>query len=92
MGSAAATAMRMGLGDVRRDLDLCNKKQNTQSKRWCQTIKRRDNKPEGSQQKRQTRAYMIFRYLQSSKTGMLNISKTVACQKIRPPPHHHSRW
>ena len=49
------------LGDGRRDLDLCNKKQNTQSKRWCQTIKRLHNKHEGSQQKRQTRAYMIFR-------------------------------
>ena len=60
---------RRGVGEVeplvdgRRDLDLCNKKtkQNTQCKRWCQTIKRLHNKHEGSQQKRQTRAYMIPR-------------------------------
>ena len=66
------------MGESDRDLDLC-KKRNTQSKRWCQTIKRLHNKHEGSQRKLHTCAYMIFRYLQSSNTDMLNISKTVAC-------------
>ena len=69
MGSAADGLRRRDreaerLGDERRDLDLCNT-QNTQSKRWCQTTKRVHNKHEGSQRKLQTRAYMIFRYLQS---------------------------
>ena len=68
--------------DGRRDLDLCYKKLNTQMTRWCQTIKRLHNKHEGSQRKLQTCA---FRYLQSSKTDMLNRSKTVACQEFRRP-------
>ena len=78
MGSAAAKAKRSCWG-MSAAIWTSAKKRNTQSKRWCQTIKRLHNKHEGSQRKLQTCAYMIFRYLQSSKTDMLNISKTAAC-------------
>ena len=61
MGSAAATAKRSGWGMGAAIWTSATKKQNTLSKRWCQTIKRLHNKHEGSQQKRQTRAYMIPR-------------------------------
>ena len=62
-------------------------KRNTQKKHWCQPIKCLHDTHEGSQRKLQMCAYMIFRYLQSSKTDMLGISKTAACPKIRRHPH-----
>ena len=87
MGSAAATAKRSGWGmSAAIWTSATKKKQNTQSKCGCQTIKRLHNKHEGSQRKLQTRAYMILQYLQPPQTYMLNIVKTVACQKDRRIP------